>query len=75
MPLPILLYPLLNLSLVQPCEAYSVCFQRRSSFGVLDCSFGIGRDGREGGVCVRCGVAFCEAGFDFEDGFGEEDGF
>lgn len=42
MPLPILLYPLLNLSLIQPREAYSVCFQQRSRFSVLNCSLGIG---------------------------------
>ena len=56
--------------------------RRRDVFGrmvvllLLLLLLGVGRDGAEGRVGVLSQVvAFGEAGFDFEDGVGEEDGF
>lgn len=68
MSLPILLYPLLYLSLIQPLGGMR---GHAVGWGVLR----VGRDGAEGGVGVFSEVvAFGEAGFDLEDGIGEEDG-
>lgn len=68
MPLPVLLDPLLNLPLVQPLGGMRVRDVRR---GVL----GVWRDGAECGVGVFGHVvAFGQAGFNLEDGVGEEYG-
>lgn len=80
MPFPILLYTLFHLAFV---EAGDTIFVHRGGrggvrgmggiVGVVEGVEGDGGEGRVGGA--REGVAFFEAGFDFEDGVGEEDGF
>lgn len=68
MSLPILLYPLLYLSLIQPLGGVRGHDVR---WGVL----GVGRNRAEGGVGIFSQVvAFGKAGFDFEHGIREEDG-
>ena len=69
MSLPILLYPLLYLPLIQPLCGMRIHDVR---WGML----GVGRDWAESGVRIFGHVvAFGEAGFDFEDGVWEEDRF
>lgn len=70
MPLPILLYPLFNLSLIKPRDTIG------RGVGVVMLRFlGIWRGGGERGVPAGSGVAFGETGFDLDHGGGEEDGF
>ena len=70
-PLPILLDPLLYLPLIQTLGGVS----RAVEFGWRE-MLRIWGDWAEGGVGIFGDVvAFGEAGFDFEDGVGEEDGF
>lgn len=71
MSLPILFDPLLYLPLIQAlgrvCRGVEVGWREMLR---------VWGDGAEGGVGVFGDVvAFGEAGFDFEDGVGEEDGF
>ena len=66
MSLPILLYPLLNLSLIQPLG------RMRNRHHVGRGVLGVGRDGAERRVGVFGHVvAFGKAGFDLEDGIGK----
>lgn len=66
MSLPILLYPLLYLPLIQPLGRMRSHDVRR---GVL---LGVGRDGAERRMAIfNLVVAFREPGFDFVDGVGE----
>ena len=75
MSFPILFNSLLNLSLIQPRNPNAICLQRRGGFAVMYTSFRIGRDGRKRAPTPYTGIPLSEAGFDFDDRFGEEDGF
>ena len=67
MSLPVLLYSLLYLSLIQSLGG----IRGHVRWGLL----GVGRDRAEGGVGIFSQVvAFGKARFDFEDGIGKEDG-